>query len=153
MSDLSSTPIFERLRRLFCEVATEVLARIIIPAILFFAASFYLFSPTNPRILASENSESEVYSPPPGRLAKAKANLDLVNFAAMKLAIEDLAPLEDFTATPDSLPNENGGELSSRRQRKGPHDWSEPCGPGCQSLKVVIPVYAIKSSPFLDNTS
>jgi len=68
----------------------KVLATKTIPTGLFFVIACCLFSSTCPRLLAGEKSESEVYTPPPGRLAKAKANLELVNFAAMRLAVEDL---------------------------------------------------------------
>lgn len=68
-----------------------MLARRIIPGILFFVAFCSLFSSASSRILASEKSEPEAYTPPPGRLAKAKANLELVNFTAMRLAVEDLS--------------------------------------------------------------
>ena len=65
-------------------------ARRIIPvALLLVTFCHQSFGPV-PGLLADEKYESETYTPLPGRLARAKANLELVNFPAMRLAIRDL---------------------------------------------------------------
>jgi len=66
-------------------------ARKIIPAALLLVTFCHQSFGPVPLLLANEKYESETYTPPPGRLARAKANLELVNFPAMRLAIEDLA--------------------------------------------------------------
>ncbi len=59
-----------------------------IPRFFFLIPVCFLLSSTWSRLLANEKSEA--YAAPPGQLDKARANLELVNFDAMKLAIQDL---------------------------------------------------------------
>ena len=88
--DQANEPMFGKLQISFFEVQTKMLAGRTIPTILFYVI-FWCFSyAICPPLLANEKSQLDVYTGPPGRLAKAKANLELVNFTAMRLAIEDL---------------------------------------------------------------
>ncbi|MHC4328226.1 MAG: SUMF1/EgtB/PvdO family nonheme iron enzyme [Planctomycetota bacterium] len=52
---------------------------------------FLIVCSLNSGLFAEDKSDVETYIPPPGRLAKARLNLELVNFVAMRLAIADLA--------------------------------------------------------------
>ena len=80
--------VFGKPQKSFCEV--QMVARRTIPTVLVSIIVCCLSPSTCPRLHANEKSESEVYTSPLGRLAKAKANLKLVDFTAMRLAIEDL---------------------------------------------------------------
>ncbi len=129
----------------------KVLARKTIPTVLFFVIICCLFSSTCSRLLADEKSESEVYTSPPGRLAKAKANLELVNFAAMRLAIEDLTK---------NFPNKykNGREYSRAidgwQQRaaeiKNSLDRGDRAAAGQVDEIVALQRKALLSNPLLD---
>jgi hypothetical protein len=106
--------MFGKAQRFFCEASTKMLAGKLIPRIWFLVAVCCFFSSACPELLCGEESEPEVYTPPPGRLAKAKADLELLDFTAMKLAIEDLT--KNF---PDKYKNghEYLREIDAWRQR------------------------------------
>jgi len=67
-----------------------MLARKTLLTALSFLTAYYLLSLGTPRLIAGRPAESEVDSSTVDQFAKAKSDLELVNFAAMRLAVKDL---------------------------------------------------------------
>ena len=67
-----------------------MLARKTLLTVLSFITAYYLLSLGTSQLLAGQPAESEVDSGPVDQFAKAKSDLELVNFTAMRLAVKDL---------------------------------------------------------------
>ena len=76
--------------RFLYEVETKMLARKTLLTVLSFLTAYCLLSLGTSQLLAGQPAESEVDSGPVDQFAKAKSDLELVNFAAMRLAVKDL---------------------------------------------------------------